>query len=63
MLEAIAQGVTRSQAMVSVGLTPQTLSATMKRDLTFAAQVEEAEMPKHGPAKRRGEMSDGSLGV
>ena len=47
VLQAIAEGKTRTAAMEAVGLHRSALSHTMKRDPEFAALVEAAEMPVH----------------
>ena len=47
VLQAIAEGKTRTAAMEAVGLARQTLTMAMKRDPEFAALVEAAEMPIH----------------
>ena len=47
VLQAIAEGKTRTAAMKAVGLHRSALSHTMKRDPEFAALVEAAEMPVH----------------
>ena len=47
VLQAIAEGKTRTAAMKAVGLHRSALSHTMKRDPEFAQLVEAAEMPVH----------------
>ena len=47
VLQAIAEGKTRTVAMEAVGLHRSALSHTMKRDPEFAALVEAAEIPVH----------------